>query len=302
MGGVPIQIYNSTSKSYTIGDIPYNVEATVLEQGFKRIVGLENVKVERTGDTGIGAKWIIYYIGYNRDLPDLVLSGAKLLGGKAGTTPQVVAATRRNFTTNFFVDPVDYRWMRTYSEKPNVRVTVSGVPSACNTDCTYTFVNSVPVVTGASLSGNTLSLTLTDPSVLNAPLSDITVTLDNQPCTNLVGTMTSFTCDLPQNSDNTPILTAGDHLPAVIVSPLGLVSIDPTVNPITIGLTLSSVTDPSGGVNGGYEVTVVGTGFPSDTTEIVFTLCSQKCTINSLNNIEAKLMVPSCSTAGTSNI
>mgnify|MGYP006940528931 FL=1 len=88
------------------------------------------------GDPTTGAKWIIYYVSVNQDLPDLLTSNSGLLGGKNGTTPQVVAATRRNFTTNLFVDPIDYRWMNTYSSKPNVRVTVSDIPSACNTDCT----------------------------------------------------------------------------------------------------------------------------------------------------------------------
>lgn len=69
----------------------------------------------------------------------MIVSGAKLLGGKPGTTPQIIASTRRDFTTNLFVDPVDYRWMATYTDKPNVRVTVSDIPSACNTDCSYTF-------------------------------------------------------------------------------------------------------------------------------------------------------------------
>lgn len=124
----------------------------------------------------------------------MVISNAGLFGGRAGTTPQAVAATRRNFSTNLFVDPIDYRWMRTYSNKPNVRVTVNDIPSACNADCTYTFLTSVPVVNSSSLNGNTLALTLTDPGSLNAVLSTITVTVDNQPCTNLVGTMTSFTC------------------------------------------------------------------------------------------------------------
>ena len=128
------------------------------------------------------------------DLPDLSLSNFGLFGGKTGTTPQAVAATRRNFSTNLFVDPIDYRWMRTFSNKPNVRVTVNDIPSACNTDCTYTFFTSVPVINSCSLSGNILSLTLTDPGLLNAALSEITVTIDNQPCKNLVGTMTSFTC------------------------------------------------------------------------------------------------------------
>ena len=115
---------NSTTWQYTIPDIPYNVETWDLKNAFLQIPGLKDVEIARSGDPTLGAKWIIYYIGYNQDLPDLVLSGAKLLGGKAGTTPQAIAATRRQFNTNFFVDPVDYRWMKTYSDKPNVIVTV----------------------------------------------------------------------------------------------------------------------------------------------------------------------------------
>ena len=70
-------------------------------------------------------------MGYNNDLQDLVANGAGLLGGKTGTAPLIVANTRRNYNSNLFVDPVDYRWMRTYSNKPNVRVTVKDIPSAC---------------------------------------------------------------------------------------------------------------------------------------------------------------------------
>lgn len=126
-----------------------------------------------------GAKWIVYYIGYNNNLPDLAASGAGLRGGKSGATPQITAVTRRNFNTNLFVDPIDYRWMATYSDKPSVRVTVSGIPSACNADCSYTFVDNVPILTAATLSTNVMSLTISDPANLNAPLSAITVTLDN---------------------------------------------------------------------------------------------------------------------------
>lgn len=185
-------------------------------------------------------------------MPDLVVDGSKLMGGKPGTTPQIFASTRRNFNTNLFVDPVDYRWMKTYTDKPSVIVTVDDIPSACNTNCTYTFLNAVPVVQSATLTGFTLSLVLNDPGNLNAALSAITVTLDNQPCTNLVGTMTGFDCTLPKNSDNTPILTAGSHIPRVIISPVGLVSTVSTLTPITVNLVMSSVTTSSGGNNGGY--------------------------------------------------
>ncbi len=182
----------------------------------------------------------------------MVVDGAKLTGGKPGTSPQIFTATRRNFSTNLFVDPVDYRWMKTYTDKPSVIVSVDDIPSACNADCTYTFLNAVPVVETASLTGPTLSLVLTDPGNLNAPLSAITVTLDNQPCINLVGTMIDFNCTLPKNVDNTPIITAGTHVPTVIISPVGLVSINPSLTPITVNLAMSSVTTSSGGNNGGY--------------------------------------------------
>jgi hypothetical protein len=111
--------------------------------------------------------------------------------------------------------------MVTYSDKPNVRVTVSGIPSACNADCTYTFLNNVPTITALSLSGYKLSFTINDPSSLNPPLNDLTIILNNQKCTNLIGTFSSFTCDLPINTDNTPILVAGTYLPSVTVLNLG---------------------------------------------------------------------------------
>ena len=43
LGGVPIQLYNSTSGLYSISNIPFNVDPTVLEQGLRRIVGFESV-------------------------------------------------------------------------------------------------------------------------------------------------------------------------------------------------------------------------------------------------------------------
>jgi len=192
--------------------------------------------------------------------------------------------------------------MNTYSNKPNVRVTVSGIPSACNTDCTYTFLTSVPVIDAVSLNGYTLSLTLSDPGQINAPLNKITVILDDQPCTNLQGTMVSFTCELPRNSDNTPTITAGNHYPTVMIESLGYVSINSNVNPIIKNLDLLAVTNSSGGLNGGYEVTIDAIGLPLKPSEITFTICSQTCTITSISNIQAKIIIPACGISGLSDI
>ena len=298
LSGVQIQLYNSTSGLYSISSIPFNVDPNVLEQAFRNIVGFEDVEVQRSGDPTVGAKWIIYYIGYNQDLPDLIINTAGLLGGRTGTSPQAYPATRRNFSTNLFVDPIDYRWMNTYSSKPNVRVTVSDIPSACNTDCTYTFLTDVPIITSVSISGSLLSIVITNSTPITGTLNDITVVLDGQTCSNLTGTVNSFTCDLPTNSDNTPIITAGSHYPQVTISQLGFVSIDPSVNPITIDLNLTAISASTGGVNGGYSVTITGTGFPSSTDQITFSVCSQNSTVSSVNNIQATILIPSCSTEG----
>jgi len=62
------------------------------------------------------------------------------MGGKSGTSPSITFSTRREYSTNLLVDPIDYRWMKTYSDKANVMVKVNGIDSACNTDCRYTFL------------------------------------------------------------------------------------------------------------------------------------------------------------------
>ena len=56
---------------------------------------MENVEVDATGDFDVSGKWIIYYFGYNKDvpLPSVVNIGMK--GGGGGVKPTVAAATRR---------------------------------------------------------------------------------------------------------------------------------------------------------------------------------------------------------------
>ncbi len=123
------------------------------------------MEVDRAGDPNTGARWIIYYIGYNKDLPDLNAIGV-LSGGKAGQTPNIKTSTRRNYSSNLFVDPMDYRWMRTPSVKPGVIVNVNGIDSACKGDCSYTFIENLPIViTGVNLTGSTVNLNVSDPSL-----------------------------------------------------------------------------------------------------------------------------------------
>lgn len=113
-----------------------------------------------------------------------------------------------------------------------------------------------------SLNGSKLSFTINNPLTINPILTDLTVILNDQKCINLVGTFVSFTCDLPINVDNTPILVAGSYFPSVTLSNIGELLIDPGVNPIIIPFYFTSISNAIGGLNGGYEVTIVGKGFP----------------------------------------
>ena len=61
-------------------------------------------------------------------------------------------------------------------------------------------------------------MTINDPLNANYDLSLITVTFDGQICDNIIGTFASFTCDLAKNTDNSPIIRAGDHNVVVTVA------------------------------------------------------------------------------------
>ena len=236
-----MRLWNGSS--FSNQNIPFNVTTSALKSAFQNLnPAFKLMEIERAGDPTIGARWIIYYIGYNKDLPELNAVGM-LTGGKAGQIPNITTSTRRNYTSNLFVDPMDYRWMRTPSDKPSVIVNVNGIESACNGDCSYTFVDNLPIVTGVNLTGSTLNVNVSDPDSTITSLNLLTVTVDGQNCVNFTGTTTNFNCKLPTNSDNSPILTAGAHLPVVNLPSLGILSYDPNVTALSTNLILTSVTN-----------------------------------------------------------
>lgn len=160
--------------------------------------------------------------------------------------------------------------MKTVSDKPNVQVTVKGIPSACNTNCKYEFKTEadVPKLTALSISGNTLTIGLSDPKSLGSspnPLNLLKITIDGQPCLNLNGLFTSFTCTLAKNTDNiSPILRAGKHYPDILIENVGYMIANPAVPALDIPLTITPSGLYASALNGGKEILLQGTGFPLD--------------------------------------
>ena len=134
-----MQVYDSVSQAYT-PNIPFNVDKGSLQAGFRRITGFGSVEVLRlTNDCEYGCLYLISFLKYNNDVPDLSLSSAMLAGGQAGTFPQISFLETRKYSSNLLFNPVDERMMRTAADGPHVHVTVNGVLSACTGQCDYTF-------------------------------------------------------------------------------------------------------------------------------------------------------------------
>lgn len=156
-------------------------------------------------------------------------------------------------------------------------------------------------MTAASISGPTVTLTLTDPAPIGYTLSDVKITIGGQPCTitTLSDPITSFTCQLPTNTDGTANVNAGSYLPVVTVKQSGSVPLVGSIQPFSFPLTLTSLSATSGGANGGYTLTLTGTGFPISLQGATVNICGQNATISSITNINAEIIVPGCAVGPT---
>jgi hypothetical protein len=217
-----------------------------------------------TNYLGYGVSWLISFIGYNGPLPLFTTDSSFLIGGVPGTSPKIAAKEIRAYSSDILIGAIDYPFLSTPSSSYNVLINVNGVPSVCLGNCIYTYLANSPQLTAASISSSTLTLSLTDPGLINYSLQDTTVTLAAQPCTisNTASPISNFQCTLPVNTDATPTITAGTYTPLVTVTQVGLVPATPSVTPFTFPLTLTSLSSVSGGSNGGYSITLYGTGFP----------------------------------------
>ena len=93
---------------------------------------------------------------------------------------------------------------------PQVQVISNDILAACEGDCSYTFITNTPEVTAQSLSGSIVTIQMSDPQNWAYDTSVLSIKLDGQTCTVASGTFTSFTCQMPTNTDSSPVLTAGD--------------------------------------------------------------------------------------------
>ena len=177
---------------------------------------------------------------------------------------------------------------------PQVQVTVNNVLGTCQGNCAYNFITSVPEVTSQSLSGAQLTIAINDVNTDNYALTNLKVKLGDQICSNLAGSFASFTCDLPQNSDNTPTMEAGSYIAEVIVENVGIVSTANSVTALNFPFAVTSASPNSVPAQGGSQVTIAGTGLPLNVADAELSICGQTVAAKSTNNIATVFIMPSC--------
>lgn len=301
-GTFELQINGNTLALNGNTALPSSISESNLQAAFNIITGFQNVEVSlitSSSKQAYGAIWIITYYGINGLLPDIVPNAAGLRGGMTGTSPQMMSSTLRYYSSNLLFNPIDYHFLTTASDKPNVLVTVNQIPSVCTGDCRYTFLTNTPLLTSDSISGSVVTLSLTDPSSIGYTLDQVTVTIGGQPCTIInpsTSPISNFQCQLPTNSDSTPTMPAGSYVPEVSIDGVGMVPALPAVVPFDFPFRLNSLNITSGGTNGGYNLLLSGTGFPLNLQDAKVSICGVEATITSINNIQAQIIVPECVT------
>ena len=110
---------------------------------------------------------------------------------------------------------------------------------------------------------------MSDPATVGITSAGLTVSVDGLACVNVAGNINALTCAMSTNSDGSATLVAGDVTPLVYLNQYGIAGLATGVNPLSIPLNTDSLSSTSGGNNGGYLITLTGSGFPLDSTKII---------------------------------
>jgi hypothetical protein len=140
--------------------------------------------------------------------------------------------------------------MRTAESQPQLYLRVNHIPAVCS-NCAYSFnATKTPAVTAASLSTDTLTLTVSDAGSVGFVFSDLLITLNGERCNQISGTLSSLTCKFNQNSLLDAALPAGNNKPIIHVAQVGYADLS-AISAINIPLTITSVSPSVSGTNGG---------------------------------------------------
>ena len=246
-------------------------------------------------------KFVIEYVGLIANPMVITVTTTGLSGGNTNVFTNTVTVKRAFSLTRPLYSPLPFDFMRTAESSPQIYLKVNGIPAVCDS-CHYSFdAAKTPTVNSASLSADTLSLSVTDSGSVGFALTDLKITLNGERCNLITGTLASMTCKFTKNSVNNAALPAGTNKPIVHIAQVGYAN-TASVSPITVPLVITSITPSTIGINGGLEGRIVGTGFPMrEKTGVSLKLCGNNVTvITSVSNEEIKFLIPKAVTTCSS--
>lgn len=189
LDNVLVTFYNSTSNA-TQTDLPYNTNNWDLASWIAQSWNCTYVEVDLVpGKYYVdGVTYIISWIGCPGPKSLIVSNANKMTGGVVGTFPTVSVWRTRAASTNLLVEPVSAEYLFGAASTSQVIVTVNGVQSECQGDCSYVVDPAItPVLASATYNSVTgvMSLNVTDPGSLGFLPNQMIVTLDSTPCTGI---------------------------------------------------------------------------------------------------------------------
>ncbi len=300
--GNDLKTWSSTNNNYSATAIPYNTEGWQLQDAFNNLYQTDKfrVRIMKDADFDENIKFVIEYVGLLVSPMAITVTTTGLSGGNTNVFTNTVTIRRAFSLTRPLYSPLPFDFMRTAESSPQLYLKVNGIPAVCDS-CHYTFdAAKTPTVAAASLSADTLSLSVTDSGSVGFALTDLKITLNGERCNLITGTLVSMTCKFTKNSVNNAGLPAGINKPIIHIAQVGYAN-TASISSITIPLVISSITPSSIGINGGLEGRIVGTGFPiKEKTGILLKLCGNDVTeINSVSNEEIKFLIPKAVTTCT---
>lgn len=97
-------------------------------------------------------------------------------------------------------------------DRPHVIVTVNGLKSVCNGNCSYSFMHASPVIESYSFVEGTneteIWFQLSDPEGRNYSLDTLEINIGTLPCENRTGQFTNFTCSIPKTTFGLPVASS----------------------------------------------------------------------------------------------
>ncbi|XP_075128051.1 fibrocystin-L-like [Leptodactylus fuscus] len=250
-GTFSIQAYGKN-----LTDVRADISDVELKHLLQTIPEVGQISIRKYGRCS-GYTWQIKFLTATGYQPLLQVNGSKVTGVNA-TVTAVKVTDGGLFRQRLLGDLV-----RTPNKKPQVEVYINGIPSKCSGNCDYTWD---PVQTPAiysistDVSGDNRILVINGAGFSNSTGNDTTyVTIGNYSCTILALTDKEIRCQVQKE-------TAGTYPISVYIAKHGLAVSNGKNFTFTYPITISSITPSSGSLAGGTLVTILGSGFSTDST------------------------------------